>query len=688
MAESPLQVRGERQLEEEERAEHEEAKQQRQPVISSLAAFVKSAFEEAEQHRNTNGVTDRLLESRRLKAGEYEDQKKQAIQQKGGSQLFFNITRTKCEAFEAWMQDVFKPHDDRPWDLQPTPIPSLPEGTAQELVEQTVQAFEQQPDADPEAVEQFAQDLYDQTLQQMYDDAQERCDRMIEKIEDQTEEGGFLDALTDFISDLGTYPSAVIKGPVFVSRKRLKWSDDQRKPVVTQETIPTWYCVDPFNFYPGPNARTVNEAYICEIIDMDKQRLSEMRGVEGWDKGAIDAALGGGAGTATGGDNQEPRVTGEAQRADLEDRETYRNQGMPTGTVRAIEFWGSVPGHMLQEWGMKGIKDKHAYHEVNCIMIGNLVVKAIMNPDPLDRRPYYVTSFIKNKNSLWGQHSVPEAMKDCQEGVNGCQRNLLNNLALASGPQVTVDLDAVPAEQRNTVHHIYPWKVHMYRSTKSNARSPIDFYQPQSNAQTLQQLTEYFEQKADDRTLIPRYVYGNQDMSGAGETASGLSMLMNAATRGIKRVIQNVDADIMRDAINRIFVWNMLYNPDVTDEMKGDAQVIPRGALALLNREQTQVRRQEFLDRTANQIDMQIIGIEGRANILRKVAEGLDMQTDKIVPDEETLRKRAMQQMQQQQQQGQQRQGGQQEQPQGAEEGGGETPQNNQQQAQQAQPTE
>lgn len=648
MAESPLTIKNERRLEEEERAEYEEAKQQRQPVLSSLASFVKQAFEEAEHHRQTNGVTERLLKSRRLKAGEYDDNKKQAIAQKGGSQLFFNITETKCEAFEAWMQDVFKPHDDRPWDLKPTPIPTLPEGTAQELVEQTVQAFAQEQQLDPEAVTAYAQDLYDETLQQMYDDAQDRCDRMIDKISDQTEEGGFLDALTDFISDLGTYPSAIIKGPVFVRHKRLQYEDAQNTLVVKEETIPTWYCVDPYNFYPGPNARNVDEAYICEVIDMDKQRLSEMRGVDGWNSSAIEAALGTNTSQAQTG-NQEPRVTGESEQADLEDRQTTFNQGMPTGTVRAIEFWGSVPGHMLQEWGMKNIRDKHEYHEVNCIMIGNLVVKAILNPDPLNRRPYYVTSFIKNKNSLWGSKSIPEKMEDCQEGVNGCQRNLLNNMALASGPQVTVDVDSVPADQVDSVHKIYPWKVHMFRSSKSTARSPIDFYQPQSNAEVLRNLTEYYETKADDRTLIPRYIYGNENLSGAGETASGLSMLMNAATRGIKRVIQNVDADIMRNAINRIFVWNMLYAEDVTDYMKGDAQVVPRGALALLNREQTQVRRQEFLDRTQNQVDMQIIGIEGRANILREVAKGLDMQTDKVVPDEETLRKRVMTQMQNQQ---------------------------------------
>ena len=83
--------------------------------------------------------------------------------------------------------------------------------------------------------------------------------------------------------------------------------------------------------------------------------------------------------------------------------------------------------------------------------------------------------------------------------------------------------------------------------------------------------------------------------------------------------------------------------------MKGDAQVVPRGVLASLVREQVQQRRQEFLAATNNPVDLQIMGIEGRANVLREVAKGLDMKDD-IVPSDEELRQRAEAAMMQQQQ--------------------------------------
>jgi hypothetical protein len=87
--------------------------------------------------------------------------------------------------------------------------------------------------------------------------------------------------------------------------------------------------------------------------------------------------------------------------------------------------------------------------------------------------------------------------------------------------------------------------------------------------------------------------------------------------------------------VERQFVYNMRYDPD--DEIKGDLQIIPRGATNLAVRETVNVRRVEFLNATGNEVDMSIIGIDGRAAILREVAKGLQMPVDQIVPSREKL---------------------------------------------------
>ena len=55
------------------------------------------------------------------------------------------------------------------------------------------------------------------------------------------------------------------------------------------------------------------------------------------------------------------------------------------------------------------------------------------------------------------------------------------------------------------------------------------------------------------------------------------------------------------------------------------------------------MRRNEFLMATANPIDSQITGVEGRAYLLREAARGLQMDTNKIVPDQNTFEQQKIQ---------------------------------------------
>ena len=77
--------------------------------------------------------------------------------------------------------------------------------------------------------------------------------------------------------------------------------------------------------------------------------------------------------------------------------------------------------------------------------------------------------------------------------------------------------------------------------------------------------------------------------------------------------------------------------------------VVPRGAAAILIKESAQQRRMQFLQLTANPIDMQIIGEKGRAALLREVASAMELPVDDIVPDADAIEKRQREQAQAQQ---------------------------------------
>ena len=210
------------------------------------------------------------------------------------------------------------------------------------------------------------------------------------------------------------------------------------------------------------------------------------------------------------------------------------------------------------------------------------------------------------------------------------------------------------------VTSMFPWKIWQTTSDRTGGgQAAVRFFQPNMNAEALMSVYQYFSKQADEVTGIPNYVYGNTGGGGVGRTASGLSMLMDNAAKGIKAAIGSIDV-VVASLVERLYVHNMIYDADMS--CKGDFKVVARGAMGLVAKEQLQVRRNEFLQATANPVDLQIIGPMGRSYLLREVAKSLQMDTDKLVPTTEQMefrqdKERAAQMMQQaQMMQGQQQQ--------------------------------
>ena len=70
-------------------------------------------------------------------------------------------------------------------------------------------------------------------------------------------------------------------------------------------------------------------------------------------------------------------------------------------------------------------------------------------------------------------------------------------------------------------------------------------------ADKLMVIYEKFSGIADEHSGVPAYAHGGQDVKGAGDTASGLSMLMTSAARGIKGVIKTIDRSMIEKAVER-----------------------------------------------------------------------------------------------------------------------------------------
>jgi hypothetical protein len=604
---------------------------QNTPMLTSLASHVRKCWEEARDAKRPIETT--MLKSLRQRKGEYEPDKLAAIRESGGSEIFMMVTETKCRGAESWLRDILRDEGRVTVGQKPTPEPELPpdfnQKVSQAQAQQIIQLVQSGAPIDPQAMEDIQTSALEEAQREVMEEATERAEAMQTFIRDQFTEGGMVDAFDAFISDLVTYPNAFLKGPTVRRVRNLQWAkgpDGSYSPLVEEKLAPTYSRVDPFRFYPEPGITRLKDGYSIEHHDLSESDLTDLIGVPGYDDEAIRALL-------AEGPSNDWMWGAEYTKESLENK--YTTWRTDVNKFGALEFWGRVSGKLLREWGLSSedVPDIAAMYDANVWLVGSWVIKATLNYDPLGDKPYRTTSFIKLPGAFWGR-GVPELIEDVQAMCNAAARALSNNMGIASGPQVEVTADRLAPGEKIT--QMYPWKIWQTVSDPMGSGRPaINFMQPDDRSGPLMQVYQQFARMADEQSGIPAYMYGDGQVGGAGRTSSGLSMLMGSAGKGIRQVIMHIDFDAIGPTVTSQYNWNMQYvdRPDI----KGDCEIVPRGAVTLANREQLNVRRVEFLQATANPIDAEIVGMPGRAAILREVAKGLSMPVDDIVPSKDAL---------------------------------------------------
>ena len=611
-----------------------EAKQQRAEIIN-LAAHIRTAWVRNKQAKQP--VEEQMLKNLLQLNGKYDSDALAKIQAMGGTDIFLNISSVVASALEYWLADILLPAGERPYSLAPTPIPDLSDDIEQELQSQIGQQYMAQiqqgmaigtinPEQVPDMLAQIKADIQQAVVERAEKDTAE----FETEIDDELREGGWYEAIRKIIPDISTYPTAIVHGPEVKRVKRQVWNTDLNGlPVCSVEKKPTrtYRRVSGFDLYPSPNATSFDDGDLIERIQFRRTDLVSYIGTPGFDDDAIRSVL-------------ELYGRGGLREWLANDFQRYEAEGRPTSSIQdnkdeidGLKYMGRVQGVMLLQWGMKpeSVPDPLADYEVTAYLIGTYVIKAKLNDDPLDKRNYWSTSFKKSNDSPWGKAPL-ELMASNQRICNGCARAIVNNMGHASGPSWWAygDMfDGLPPTR------IIPWQRFLLTSKPGVTQAPMGFFQPQIIVEQLLKIFQYYFEMSSEVTGIPKYIYGSgEGASGAGDTASGMAMMMNNASKGIKRVASNVDQDVITLSVKAHWLHIMLYEPE---RAKGDINVVARASEYLLQQEQLQVRRNEFLGATNNPNDMAIIGLEGRSEVLREAAKGLKMPVDKIVPSRQKM---------------------------------------------------
>jgi hypothetical protein len=612
---------------------------QAQPLITSIASYVRNCWTEARTAKEQT-VEPKMFKAVRARRGEYDPDVLTMIRQNGGSEIYMMLTSNKCRAAASWLRDVLLGQGaDKPWTIRPTPTPTLSPDIMEEMRLHAIQQMAQVIEATgqqlpPTQLRKFLNELREEYMHNVMEEAKFKVKQMEHKMEDQLIEGGFITAFDSFIDDITTFPCAFLKGPIVRRKPRMKWNPDVQAGYqleIVDDLVLEWERVDPFMIYPSPASTGINDGYLIERHKLRQTDLEEMIGVEGYDDEAIRQVI-----EAYGRGGLQEWLIVDSTKAQAEGRSTTAVMQNSEHLIDAIQFWGMVSGQMLRDWGLtdEEVPDITKQYPCEAWLIGSYVIKASLNYHPLGQKPYYKASYEGVPGTFWG-NSTYDLIKDCQDMCNSATRALANNMGIASGPQVWVNVDRVP--QGEDITQMYPWKIHQITSDPmGSSAAPIGFFQPNSNAQELMAVYEKFSILADEYSGIPRYMTGSSPTGGAGRTASGMSMLMGNANKSMKQVVANIDNSVMTPLLERLYFYNMKYSED--NELKGDVAIVARGSNSIVAKETAQVRRNEFLQATANPIDMQIMGIDGRATLLRETARQLDVNPDDVVPPREKLR--------------------------------------------------
>jgi len=607
-------------------------------VVMSLANHIRGKWQEAKQHREQSGVDAQIMRSKRAGDRQYEPNKLQEIRDYEKNQRYDPpydpIIDVKCRALQAKMSSRILAPGDRPWSISPTPIPDLPDDVKQGLerivaLTVTEQAMQQGNAPAIDDVEQQKPDIEAQVLAMMTKLAKEANESATQRLDDQLREGGWYEAVKKCIYDFTRMPASILKGPILKKRNKLshQFGPTGWTTSITEERIDTWERVAPVKIYQEPHSKGVNDGYLIELSSYKRRDLYNAIGIEGYDEKAIRQVLN----TWQSGGLHEWTLL-DTEKALLEKKSTITLGN----DIDCLIFWGSAPGNLLITWGMKAdvITDPDREYDIWAELIGSEVIMARLNPDPLSEKPYHKASLIEDPDRFWNA-STPDLLWDIAMLCCAVLRACGVNAAFSSGPIMDIAVDQL--ENRNDTA-LYPRRV-IRRTSKmmNDLRQVVNFYQPQLMTGPLSQFLEFCHTLCDEWSGIMRIAHGGDATgTGADSTASGMSMNITESSQGVKFSLSNFDDGIIGPSVSKQYHINLYENKDgAWSSPYLDPKIVATGSSAssLMAKEQQSMRRNEFSTSLSPE-EKQIMGPEGLKELLKQKILALDMDPDKLLPED------------------------------------------------------
>lgn len=497
-----------------------------------------------------------------------------AIAEELGVDLVVNLTDLKCSALEAVLRDLFSDTSDMPFVFDPTPVVDLSTISKQKVLTQVKKELLRGDVLPPEMLVEFIKQTKSRQVAEDNRLAAQAANNMEVLVKDQCVEGGFREALMDYLYNFATYPFACLVGPIPANVPVHTWSGNTFTTKV--KTQMQFFSVSPFDVFWTPDSpdaqrgtaviirRRVSPQYLYDAADMPSYIKANVRKV------------------------LEEGFTGRLSA-------TWTTHNPDEAGAKAIEAWaagdqiemvtryGRMSGKDLQEYGIKA--DPLQTYETIITCIGDYTIQAHINQNPnANPRPVHLSSFQKVGNKIPG-FSVAQKIRDTERAYLAALRGLFNNFSRTLGPIGEVDMsrieryisDSWDGEVISNV--LYPTDP----DVTGGGRPAHYFHNVPSIIGQALPLMNYFMDLADRVTQIPAAIHGQPVGTGANRTFRGMMNLQGNMMKPIQSALTNLDIDVFAPLGTILYNTNMKYSKD--PDVKGDCRVRARGAAGMLERE-------------------------------------------------------------------------------------------------------
>ena len=600
--------------------------------VNAIIPFVMDRYQRAEDYRNND--EERWLRSYRNYRGLYGSDVQFTEAEK--SRVFIKVTKTKTLAAYGQMVDVLFAGHKFPISVEPTILPEgvvsdvsfdpkkpeqlkgetslsspygfngdgkeLPAGATEKSLQEMLGPLEEK----LEKIDGLEEGVGKTPTSVTFSPAMIAAKNMEKKIMDQLQESGANKQLRSTVFEMALFGTGVMKGPFAVDKEYPNWDDEGNYSPIFK-TIPSTSHVSVWNFFPDPDAANMDEAqYVIERHKMSRTQLRGLKKRPYFRESVIDEVI-------SQGENYDKKYWED----DLSDYAP--DYGVDRFEV--LEYWGNCDVQMLLDNGVDIPKELEEQDELqtNIWICNGKLIRMVLNPFKPSTIPYMAAPYELNPYSFFGV-GIAENMDDTQTLMNGFMRMAVDNAVLSGNLLIEVDeTNLVPGQDLS----VYPGKV-FRRQGGAPGQAIFGTKFPNVSGENLQ-LFDKARQLADESTGMPSFAHGQTGVSGVGRTASGISMLMNAASGSIKTVVKNIDDYLLRPLGEGLFRFNMQFNFD--KNIKGDLEVVARGTESLMANEVRSQRLMSFLQTASNPA----LAPFAKFNyIIREIAKAMDLDPDKV----------------------------------------------------------